>query len=639
MLQALREKTSGWFSIVLLSILAGLLVISGLQGYVYTSADTAVAKIGDTEVTPKDFDVAFSRAREQALQMGQTAKQFDTPEQRRKVLDALVDQKLLEKASKESGLLLSDQSVQQQIALDPTFQTDGKFDRAKYTLILQQARLSEAQVIEIFRSQHAQSILSRGIFGSSFVTDTEINDYLKLRDQTRNFRYISIEPNELAATAAPSDADVKKYYDENASKYMSADSADVEYVRIVGANMTPVAATDEMLRADYDKQAGKFKSAEQRQAAHILIEVDGGSTASADKQKAAQTEAQALTERARKGEDFAALANQYSKDLGSSTNGGDLGFADNGANEPAFDTKLFAMKVGETSDPVLTSAGYHVIKLLAIEPEKGKKFEEVREELLSAYNERALDVQFNKIAGEAYNAAQADPRSLIAVAKAANITTQRTGMITKAGGSDPVTSNREFLDAVFSDAVFKRGNNTQLITIGKNDQVIARVAVPKASALRPLLEVKADVEFAIRTERQNQAMKDRAAELLKKINAGQSLDALATELNKTIETADGAGRNAANRDPALTAEVFKAARPAAGKPTRFSALIGSDKIALIELASVTDGNPASADKATRDSVRDQLRFERAAAEVKVLTAALKQNHEIVLHEDRTAPTQ
>jgi peptidyl-prolyl cis-trans isomerase D len=633
MLQALRDKTTGWFTTILLGIMALLLVASGLQGYVMNSFDSSVATIGKTKVPYTEYSDAWQRAQSMAVQSGQSVKTFDTAEERRKVLDDVVDQKLLEVASAESGMLISESSVIDQIGKQQEFQLDGKFNKMQYLAILAQNGLTEAGYLQRLQQFHAQSTIPRSIFSSAFVTDTEIDSFLKLKDQTRNFRFLSIESNELPAVAPATDADVKKYYDENSSKFMSQDMGDFEYLRIQTANATVAPGTDEVLQALYDKQAKRYKTAERRQASHILISVEGGASAPADKQKAAQTQAMALAQRARAGEDFAELAKANSKDLGSALQGGDLGMMDRGVTEAAFDTKLFQMKVGEISDPVLTAEGYHVIKLVAIDPEKVKSFVDAREELLSEYTQRESEAAFNRLAGLAVDASQADPRALTAAAKAVGLSTQRTGMVGRAGNGDPIMSNPAVLEAAFSDAVFLRGSNSPLITLAKGDQIILRAAQTKASSKRTLAEVKTDIEFVLRSERQAQALKDRAATLLKAMEGGKSLEQLATELNKTIETAQGAGRNAANRDPALSAEVFKAARPAAGKVTRFSATLG-DKVALVELTGVTDGNPATADKATRDSTREQLRSERAQAEFAVMKRALKRNQDIVLHEDR-----
>ncbi|MCD8306599.1 MAG: peptidylprolyl isomerase [Prevotella sp.] len=60
---------------------------------------------------------------------------------------------------------------------------------------------------------------------------------------------------------------------------------------------------------------------------------------------------------------FAQLAKDYSDDKGTSKNGGELSWIPRGRTLPEFDDKVFSMQVGETSEPVKTSAGYHIIQL------------------------------------------------------------------------------------------------------------------------------------------------------------------------------------------------------------------------------------------------------------------------------------
>jgi len=73
--------------------------------------------------------------------------------------------------------------------------------------------------------------------------------------------------------------------------------------------------------------------------------------------------AQMLRERARKGEDFAALAKQYSMDETSKANGGDLGWVPKGVLDPRLDAVIFDIPVGQVSDVITTSFGYHVIQV------------------------------------------------------------------------------------------------------------------------------------------------------------------------------------------------------------------------------------------------------------------------------------
>lgn len=74
-----------------------------------------------------------------------------------------------------------------------------------------------------------------------------------------------------------------------------------------------------------------------------------------------------VLEKLKKGEDFAALAAEYSQDTGSAVNGGDLGWFGTGAMVPEFETAAFALeKSGDyTTTPVQSQFGYHIIQLIA----------------------------------------------------------------------------------------------------------------------------------------------------------------------------------------------------------------------------------------------------------------------------------
>jgi parvulin-like peptidyl-prolyl isomerase len=90
-------------------------------------------------------------------------------------------------------------------------------------------------------------------------------------------------------------------------------------------------------------------SAEQIHARHILVET--------------QEEAQAVLDRLAKGEDFAALATELSKDTSSSEQGGDLGWFGRGRMVPAFDEAAFALQPGQTSGIVPSDYGFHIIRV------------------------------------------------------------------------------------------------------------------------------------------------------------------------------------------------------------------------------------------------------------------------------------
>lgn len=95
-------------------------------------------------------------------------------------------------------------------------------------------------------------------------------------------------------------------------------------------------------------------------ARHILLKVPTEATTA--QRDSVKRLADSLRQRAASGEDFAALAKQYSQDPGSAENGGDLGFFSRGRMVAPFEEAAFKLKPGEISQVVETPFGYHIIQ-------------------------------------------------------------------------------------------------------------------------------------------------------------------------------------------------------------------------------------------------------------------------------------
>ena len=104
--------------------------------------------------------------------------------------------------------------------------------------------------------------------------------------------------------------------------------------------------TDEEIKQYYEDNKDQFAK---RDASHILV----------DNEKTAKE----IKEKLDKGEDFAALAKEYSKDTANADNGGNLGEFSKGQMVKEFEDAAFALKEGEISEPIKTQFGYHIIKI------------------------------------------------------------------------------------------------------------------------------------------------------------------------------------------------------------------------------------------------------------------------------------
>ena len=136
--------------------------------------------------------------------------------------------------------------------------------------------------------------------------------------------------------------------------------------------------SDEESKVFYDTNPGLFKQSEKVKASHILIKVEPGAdeiTKSEAKEKIKK-----IQQKLNKGEDFAALAKEFSE-CPSKNNGGDLGYFQRGQMVKPFEAVAFALKTEEVSDIVETQFGYHIIKVVDKKPEKTIPHENVKDDL------------------------------------------------------------------------------------------------------------------------------------------------------------------------------------------------------------------------------------------------------------------
>ncbi|WP_163272876.1 peptidylprolyl isomerase [Chelativorans alearense] len=127
--------------------------------------------------------------------------------------------------------------------------------------------------------------------------------------------------------------------------------------------------TDDEVRARYDEEVAKLTPPEEVNARHILVE--------------SEEEAKAVIKQLDEGGDFAAIAEEKSKD-GSANNGGDLGYFSKGRMVPEFEEAAFAMEPGSyTKEPVKTQFGWHVIKVEDKRTQEPPALEQVQSQIRS----------------------------------------------------------------------------------------------------------------------------------------------------------------------------------------------------------------------------------------------------------------
>jgi peptidyl-prolyl cis-trans isomerase D len=632
MLQAIREKFSGWVLILIVLLLMIPFALFGINNYFQTQIDTFVAKVNDVEIAPQQLQERLDLQRRQMRQMlGEDAdiSFVDTPENKRRLLDSLVDEELRVQDARAVGVEVPASKLQSEILAIDAFKPAGTFDQDTYVAILRNMSMTPA-IFEnrVMRDLAAREIVQR-LSGSAFVTDAEIDAYLRLQNQTRTYssvRLVSAEEN----VPEPSEEEIAKDYEARKSELMTPELVTLEYVEVKAADIVIEAPTEAELMARYEDQKDRYVVPEQRQASHILFEVAAG--ADADAQKLALAEAESVLAEIRGGKDFAEAAKASSDDLGSKEQGGELGWIEPGSSDPAFEEALFKLEAGTISEPVLGASGYHLIKLIEIKAESRRQFAEVKGELEVEFRTSEQERRFSDLAGALVDEIHRDPLSLQGPADKLKLELKRTQPFARTGGVD-IAANPEVLAQAFSDLVLERGQTSELIDISDTHVVAIRVAERKAPEPRTLDQVRGEIQVVLRQRAQRKLLDDKVKALEARLAAGETLEAIAKELGKTVDVADAVVRTAGNQDPTILAEVFKLPRPGA-TPVRKAVRVSDDQQALVELTAVVDADPAKVEKEARDAARSQLVAQWSDAEVKSYIATLRKNAQIVIAEDR-----
>ncbi|MCK9539499.1 SurA N-terminal domain-containing protein [Dokdonella sp.] len=634
MLQLLRGKKSGFLVKVALVLITIGFSFFGIESYFVSNASTTVAKVGKNEITQDQFRDRFNEYRQRMQQLAGgslEASFFERPEIKRQVLDQMINEQVLLAANDKLGITVPAEQVRKEILGVPAFQVDGHFDADQYRILLASQGMSPLMFENRVRQDLAVRALPEQVGTTAMVTPAEVDAYLRLQNQLRDFQYIRLD-RPAPGDAQITDEEIQAWYTSHQDDFMVPEQVALEYVELdadqLQVNLTPDDAT---LKERYEKEKQRFESPEERLASHILVKVGG--KGSPEDQKAALAKAEAIEAQLKEGKDFAELAKAESDDLGSKNQGGDLGWLEKGTTDEAFENALFALKKGEVSAPVLGADGYHIIELRDIRPGKTRSFEEVKPELEHEYAQSERDRVFAEQAGRLTDLTYQDPSSLEPAAHELGIKVHKTALFSRQGGQG-IAANPAVVKAAFSDSVLVQDNNSDPIELGPNHIVVVRIAEHKAATPIPLDQVRDKVRQQIVDSRIAQKAKDQAADLLAAAEQGESLQQIAAAHQAKVEMQQGIGREAASVDSALVSAVFAMPRPQEGKPALRTVDLGGDVYALVQLDKVIDGNPSGLDPKTREAARNTLHDAFAAEASRALIQALRKEMKIEVYEDK-----
>jgi len=576
MLQDIRENAQGTIAKIIIGLLIVSLSIWGMDAIIGGfSGEPEVATVNGEDITEREF------LRLVQMESQRRLSRMDSPDPsllnedqiRKDVLESLIQQQVLIQDADSQGLALTDADIDALITQMPQFQVEGQFNRDRFVSTVRNMGMGVAEFREAMRKQYVVNQIRAGIVQSGVAANENVSHLLRIQNQTRDFRVVTVPESAVADQVEITEDEVQAFYDENSSAFKQPEQVDAAYITLsLGALAESIEISEDELQAYYETRADDL-AREERRAAHILIE---------DGEDADQTMA-TLQQKLADGASFADLAQEYSIDTVSAEEGGDLGYAGRGVYNGAFEEALFALEEGEVSEPVETSFGVHLIKLEDVRRSDVPPLSEIEGQLRSELARERAEERFAEIRTQLADSAYAAD-DLAGPAEELGLEVREAKGITRNGGTAPF-DHEGLVRQLFSTDVVEDGYNTELIDVGDNVSVVARVREYRDAQQLALEEVAADVRASLKAQETRAALSKRAEEIIAGLESGQSLSELGAS---DWVRYDAKSRNDQGAGAAVMRAVFSLSRPAEGEISYGQSVSGSSA-AVVALDGVNEG--------------------------------------------------
>ncbi len=605
MLENIRENSQGTIAKVILGLVILTFAVAGIGSYT-NSVDTSVAEVNGEKISLQTFEQAYQAQRRRMQQ--QFGEMFDTlaanPEYmanlRNSVLENLINEKLLDQNANELGIRVSDARLKEIIRKMPEFQVDGKFDNNRYLAVIQQSGFFQSSDFrDYLRTEMIRRQLTQALVATEFSTPYQANLLQSLQNQLRDIRFAVIGAAQFKEKVEVSDDEVKTYYQTHQDRFQTQEQVKVDYIALNADKLSKdIQITEDDIKNYYQENIARYTQPEQRRIAHILIEFG-------DDEDAAKKQAEALLAKIKQGEDFAKLAQENSADTLSGENGGDLDWIEKGSMDEAFDEAAFALKeVGEVSDVVKSSFGFHLIKLTDLKAEKIKPLAEVKDELKEKLAKEKAQEKFFELQQQLAQVSFEYPDSLDDAAGAVNAEVQTSTWLKRAGNPAPF-DNAKVIDAIFSDVVLTEGLNSDVIEVNDNLAIVVRLNEYQEAKIKPLSGVKEQIKAMLIAEKATQATQAKADELLAALKSATHVDELLSSVNAQFVEKSAVARFGSDVDAAIVKAAFVLPHPVEGKVSASTVTLANGDLAVVQVQAVTAGE-AQANPNVMQQITSQL---------------------------------
>jgi peptidyl-prolyl cis-trans isomerase D len=316
------------------------------------------------------------------------------------IKDELILQKVLLSNAKKLGFVndFANLQTKKNIISNPQFSLNGVFDENIYENQVRANGHTKESYIELMTDLVASDIFRRALSQSGFSTPAEIKELTYLLEQSADVEFIKIDSNALKNSIVNTPEEVSEYYDNNKIKFFSNEKRSFKFIVLKPElYRNKVIVPDGFVESAYNEYLSKSSERTQIRFSHIMVE-----KLNYDSRDDALNKINLVNEKIKNGEDFSALASEFSEDIVTKDNGGDLEYFERDIFPPEFSIAIDELKLNQTSNIIELEETFHILKITEFNQEETLSLDDMRDSIIN----ELIDTESMALMNDDYNSAE-----------------------------------------------------------------------------------------------------------------------------------------------------------------------------------------------------------------------------------------
>ena len=533
MIQGFSNFSKGWGAKIILALLTlSMIVVWGLGGFLNTNVygQKPAIEVGSDAVSMSELMNAFNAEKDRLTRMMGGRYLSNKEALELGLLDQVVQQQIMERVQnqlfEELGLTASNEAVRKYVERHPAFaDAVGNFDKNMFYAYLSQMQMNETMLAQKLQKELAAQHLANTIQELGYSPDLLTKLAYQYQNEKRDVEFAVIRPEDLIITEKPSTEKLREYYDAYADELMQPEIRTLSVVVLTPEMMMDrVVISDEEIDSVFAEKKAQFTIPEKRKLLQMRV----------DSEEKARELMQGLT-----ASNFEQTAIQKVGQTKEQTNFGEATKA--GVLEELAEP-IFTAKKGSIVGPIESSLGWHIFLVQGITPAVVPDDKEIRADIKKQLaNDKVYDAmydlsrQLEDILGAGDSLEWAVKELKLPVQK---ITTDVSGNDLKGHPISEELKNVMLLQEVFT---LPKGGVSSLVENGSG-YILAQVDDIAPTHQKSFETVKKDLIAIWTKEQQNEKINEVVESILKRVQAGNSLQAQGVFGHFKVQNAKGVTR-------------------------------------------------------------------------------------------------